>query len=74
MVFTNNLNQGQDCNMGLPINILYINVRRVEIIKTFNIIDKVDDVLDVLKIIITRNNMNTMLELTPMASLNRLIT
>jgi hypothetical protein len=60
--------------MGLLINILYINVRRVEIIKTFNIIDKVDDVLDVLKIIKTRNIVKIMLELTPIASLNRLIT
>ena len=60
--------------MGLLINILYINVRRVEIIKTFNIIDKVDDVLDVLKIIKTRNIVKIMLELTPMASLNKLIT
>jgi hypothetical protein len=60
--------------MGLLINILYINVRRVEIIKTFNIIDKVDDVLDVLKIIKTRNIVKIMLELTPIASLKRLIT
>ena len=60
--------------MGLLINILYINVRRVEIIKTFKIIDKVDDVLDVLKIIKIRNNMKTILLVTPMASLNRLIT
>jgi hypothetical protein len=60
--------------MGLLINILYINVRRVEIIKTFNIIDKVGDVLDVLKIIKTRNIVKIMLELTPIASLKRLIT
>jgi hypothetical protein len=60
--------------MGLLINILYINVRRVEIINTFNMIEKVDDVLDVLKISITINNTNITLELTPMASLNRLIT
>jgi hypothetical protein len=60
--------------MGLLINTLYISVRRVEIIKIFNIIEKVDDVLDVLKIIKTRNIVKIMLELTPMASLNRLIT
>jgi len=60
--------------MGLLINILYINVRRAEIIKMFKIIDKVDDVLDVLKIIKTRNIVKIMLELTPIASLNRLIT
>ena len=68
MVFTNNLNQGQDCKMGLLINTLYINVRRVEIINTFNIIDKVGDVLDVLKIIKTRNIVKIMLQLTPIAS------
>ena len=74
MVFTNNLNQGHDCKIGLLTNTLYINVRRVEIIKTFNIIENVDDVLDVLKIIKTRNIVKIMLELTPMASLNRSIT
>ena len=68
IVFTNNLNQGHDCKMGLLINILYINVRRVEIINTFNIIDKVGDVLDVLKIIKTKNIVKIILQLTPMAS------
>jgi hypothetical protein len=60
--------------MGLLINILYINVRSVEIIKTFNIIEKVGDALEVLKIIKTRNNTKMMLRLTPMAILNRLMT
>ena len=68
MVFTTNLNQGQDCKMGLLTNTLYINVRRVEIINTFNIIEKVGDVLDVLKIIKTRNIVKIILQLTPIAS------
>jgi hypothetical protein len=68
MVFTSNLNQGHDCKMGLLTNNLYINVRRVEIIKTFNIIERVGDVLDVLKIIKTKNIVKIMLQLTPIAS------